>query len=713
MKTGAFVCSCADTCDIDLEEAREGIRDVDVAASSSLLCEDGLPAMQQVIDEHDLDQLVVSCPEPGVQRKFRRLVEAQGLHPDAIEFVDQREGAGWVHGEADATDKTARKMNAAYAGLSAESPSRSVTREAGDAVAVVGDPGTAEALADTADVTLIANGGDYLDADRDLSDVTVERGRVVDVDGEFGGFELRLEARVTEECISCMECVRAGPDGAVTRYPVDVHPDAPDGEWTDVCPTDAIEMDGTTRTLEFDQVIHPGAPSPATGGRLGYYTQPPDGATIAAVEGLLGGVEKPKFLDLDMDVCASGKSGQQGCNACVEACPHDAVERPAVDSVAFDEVACQNCGACTSECPTGATTLREPSNERIAREVEALLTSETDDDGGGWLFDRGGSGVESEVVAFVCSERAERTLKEYGRAAAAGRINLEYPPVLPVSVNCTDTVGEAHVLHALAAGADGVAVVGCGSGCLHSGSDPKAELVDRLDTATTDLGLGERVTFLAPEPGEPHAFADELGAFVDALEDTPVPAGDHEAEGGAAAGDRSSGTEARIGPAFNNHDWALESVRVLLDHVDPERDVIRGLENFGWMTVSDDCTFTPTCSNLCPTDAIRRTETELEFNHERCVDCELCEEGCIENAIEMEGGLDLRLLPENRDGDPWRTVAEGEMRACARCGEEFTSEASAEKIESEVGDRVEGITGDSDENVFEYCNDCRAALMFG
>jgi heterodisulfide reductase subunit A-like polyferredoxin len=72
-----------------------------------MLCGDGRDAMDAVIDEHDLDQLVVTCPEPGIQRELREMATAHGLHPDAVEFVDQREGAGWVHEESAATDKTA------------------------------------------------------------------------------------------------------------------------------------------------------------------------------------------------------------------------------------------------------------------------------------------------------------------------------------------------------------------------------------------------------------------------------------------------------------------------------------------------------------------------------------------------------------------------------------------------------------------------------
>ncbi|WP_458210000.1 hydrogenase iron-sulfur subunit [Haladaptatus sp. NG-SE-30] len=705
MKTGAFVCSCGETSEFDLEQVREGVNDVDVVASSSLLCRDGISSMGRVIDEYELNQIIITAPDSGCRGRFRQLASDAGIHPEAVVFVDHREMAAWVHDDAAATAKTARLVNATYAGLQAESASRTVSRETGDAIVVVGDAETAAALADTATVSLVADGNEYADADIDLDDVTIERGRVVDVDGQYGDFELRIHARVTEDCISCMKCVHDGPDGMITRSPVDIDPDAADGEWVDCCPTDAIELDGVERTITADQVVFPDGGPQSHGGRIGFYTGPVDASTIASVERLLGGTVKPDHLDIDMSVCASGASSQQGCNACVDACPHDAVERPRIDEVEFDKIACQDCGACTSACPTGAVQLREPSNRRLAREVEAVLEPpET----GGWLFG-GDDPIPTQVVAFVCAERAERALREYGRRAAKGD-DIEYPPILPVKVNCADTVGEPHVMHALAAGADGVVLLGCADDCLHSGSDPKAELVERMNTATTDLGLGDRVTFLSPSLDDTDEFVSSLSAFVDDLELSPVPAGDYEADGVLS-------TDAeRPNPAFDSHGWTLESVRAIGEHVEPSRDVIRGLKDFGWMEVSDACVLTPTCSNLCPTDAIRRPPEEgvLQFNHERCVNCGLCEEGCPETAITMQDGLDLSLLPENREGDDpaWHTVFEGEMQECVRCGTPFASKATAEKIEAEVGDQVAGLAPDSEHSVFEYCGDCRAKMVF-
>ncbi|MES3516711.1 MAG: hydrogenase iron-sulfur subunit [Natronomonas sp.] len=707
MNAGAFVCSCADTCDIDLEEARENIEDVDVAASSSLLCQDKIGAFEQVIEEYELDEVVVTCPEKKMQQKLEAVAESKGILPEDVDFVDQRESAGWVHDEAAATDKTSRLVNAARAGRQQKPMPRSSIHQAGHEVVVVGAPDAAEALAGAADVTLIANGEELAGVEADLEDVDVERGRVVDVDGTYGEFEVTIEARVTDDCISCMKCVHAGPDGMVTRRPVDIDPDAPDGDWIDVCPTDAIEMDGVSTTVECDQVIYPTGNDGTVGGQRGFHTGEIDALTIDTVERLLGGFEGPDFLDLNMDVCAAGNYGEEGCNACVEACPHGAVERTSVDEVGFHLDSCQNCGACTSECPTGAVELREPSNERIAREVETLLDAPEDSGLVSGLLGGSAAAIDSPIIAFVCSERARDAIREYGRLAAAGQTEIEYPPILPVSVNCTDTVGEAQVLHSLAAGASGVAIVGCGSSCLHSGPDPKAELVERMNTATTDLGLGERTAFFAPDPAEPRAFMQEISAFAtETLSESPIPAGEHEATGTFDDPDRKS-------EPFDSHGWALESVRAIVEHVEPEREVIRGLENFGVVEVGDGCTLTPTCSNFCPTDALRRTSDGLDFNHERCVNCGLCEEVCVEDVMTVHQGLDLSLLPENRDGEEpaWKQMYEGSMLACPGCGKEFTSEATADVIDERIGDVVENLAPDVEESIIHYCGSCRAELL--
>jgi len=206
---------------------------------------------------------------------------------------------------------------------------------------------------------LIADGDDFSDAEVD--GVRLERGRVVDVSGSLGKFTVTVESRVTDDCIDCTDCVDAGPEGDVTSEPVDISPDAPDGDWTEVCPTDAIDLSGVRRELSFDQVVYPGVEDRAEGGTAGLHVDA-DLGTVSSVADSLGSREI--HLDLTMDVCASGSSGQEGCTACYEACPHDAVGKPAADEVSFDLAACENCGACTSECPDGGGRTRRHT-ERI------------------------------------------------------------------------------------------------------------------------------------------------------------------------------------------------------------------------------------------------------------------------------------------------------------------------------------------------------------
>jgi len=110
---GAFVCSCADTCEVDLERARERVEDVAFAASSDLLCGDEtVEDVAGLVEERELDELIATCPAQVGQERLEKVEKETDVN---LRFVDQREGAGWVHSEDEATEKTARLVNAARA----------------------------------------------------------------------------------------------------------------------------------------------------------------------------------------------------------------------------------------------------------------------------------------------------------------------------------------------------------------------------------------------------------------------------------------------------------------------------------------------------------------------------------------------------------------------------------------------------------------------
>ncbi len=332
---------------------------------------------------------------------------------------------GWVHDEDAATEKTARLVNAARAGLDVDSEPTSIGETVGQSVAVVGDAQLAAAMPESADVTLIADGREFDDVGADLSDVRVERGRVIDVFRSLGDIELTLEARVTDDCIDCMECVRAGPDDAVTRTPVDVDPAATGGEWIDVCPTDAIDLEGVRRTVSFDQVVHPDGEDDAPAGRPATTPTPTSGrsrpsATYSTpIDRRFSTSRWTSVRRVTPDRRVSSLLRRLSPRRGVEARTTRGQLRPFVLS---------ELRACTSSCPTGAVDLADRSNERIAREVEALVDEEPN---GGLLDWSSSAAVDPQIVAFVCSERAQTALSRYGQLAASGREEVSYPRSFP------------------------------------------------------------------------------------------------------------------------------------------------------------------------------------------------------------------------------------------------------------------------------------------
>ncbi|MFX7858469.1 4Fe-4S binding protein, partial [Acinetobacter baumannii] len=74
--------------------------------------------------------------------------------------------------------------------------------------------------------------------------------------------------------------------------------------------------------------------------------------------------EKPKFFQYKESICAHGRNGQVGCDACVQVCSASAISSQWKDgrgSVHVTPNLCVGCGACTTACPTGAITYAYPS----------------------------------------------------------------------------------------------------------------------------------------------------------------------------------------------------------------------------------------------------------------------------------------------------------------------------------------------------------------
>ncbi|MFQ5758880.1 MAG: FAD-dependent oxidoreductase, partial [Candidatus Bathyarchaeia archaeon] len=126
------------------------------------------------------------------------------------------------------------------------------------------------------------------------------------------------------------------------------------------------------------------------------------------------------------------------CGVCIDVCPVAAVEKSA-DSITINPVSCVGCGICVPRCPEEAIELNHCTDEQLLAQIRAVSEG----------------GESPKILAFLESEIA------YGSADLAGQMRESYPSnVEIIRVPTTGRVGLKHLLHAFAAGADGIIFVG-------------------------------------------------------------------------------------------------------------------------------------------------------------------------------------------------------------------------------------------------------------
>ena len=122
---------------------------------------------------------------------------------------------------------------------------------------------------------------------------------------------------------------------------------------------------------------------------------------------------------------------------CMDICPVTAVEKTA-DGMIINPVSCIGCGICVPRCPQEAIELNNYTDEQLIAQIRGVCED----------------GQSPKIIAFLEREIA------YGAADLAGQTRESYPSnVEIIRVPTTGRIGLKHVLHAFAAGADGIIFV--------------------------------------------------------------------------------------------------------------------------------------------------------------------------------------------------------------------------------------------------------------
>jgi heterodisulfide reductase subunit A len=126
------------------------------------------------------------------------------------------------------------------------------------------------------------------------------------------------------------------------------------------------------------------------------------------------------------------------CGDCVDQCPTKAI-RIEKNGVVIDSISCIGCGVCIPTCPQGAIDLKNNTESQLIAQINAVSTQ---------------GDTSPKIIAFIEKKTA------YGSADLGGQNRRSYPPEIRIiGVPSTGRLGAKHLLHAFAAGADGVLLI--------------------------------------------------------------------------------------------------------------------------------------------------------------------------------------------------------------------------------------------------------------
>jgi len=413
---------------------------------------------------------------------------------------------------------------------------------------------------------------------------------------------------------------------------------------------------------------------PAPEKRDGYFN--PDPGNPAAVQralfdlaDLVGEFEKPRYVAYDASICAHSRNRVTGCTRCLDVCPASAIA-PDGDGVAFDPYICGGCGGCNSVCPTGAASYALPSNGVLFERLRTVLAT---------YFKAGGERPVLLVHDARHGEDMVALMARQGRGLPAR--------VIPFTVNETTQVGFDFLASALAYGAERVLLL----------VPPQRR--DELDGLAGQAGLAEALT----------AGLGFGGGRVDVITDADPDAVERQLWDLPPRPAIDPATYIPMGNKRTVTRLALTHLHKVAPEPVDEIALPQGAP-FGAVDVDvAGCTLCLACVSACPTGALQDNpeKPQLRFQEDACIQCGLCRNTCPEKVIGLTPRLNFR-----DDARRAAVVKEEEPFECIRCGKQFGTRSSIERIVAQLGERHSMFPNPEMIDRIKMCEDCRVTVQF-
>jgi ferredoxin len=406
---------------------------------------------------------------------------------------------------------------------------------------------------------------------------------------------------------------------------------------------------------------------------------------------MVGEFEKPKYFAYNDKICAHGRNGKVGCNACIDVCSTGAISslfKGGQGSVEVNPNLCMGCGACATVCPSGAMRYNYPSVPHQGKELKALAN----------VFSTEAKKLNNSMAPSLLLHTltaGTQLIDSLGRSAHVMPKQFEGLPafVIPYAIEHIASTGLDLWLGALSYGFSEVLLLSSGDEdpAYRSALEEQSQLGNAILQA---YGFDGRIRLIMADA------VDDLSTVSKAM---------------SSLRQRGALQSLCTPASFGLSEQKRETLEVVLGHLEkqaktalPEAGVVLPKTSLlGGLAINkESCTLCMSCVSSCPEGALLDNPDEpiLSFIEKQCVQCGICVQTCPEQALTLAPRL--RKVEQRKQR---AVLNETQAFYCISCGKPVGTLKMVDLMLTKLG--AHGAFAGAALDRLKMCGDCRVVDM--